>query len=86
MRIVMHELDHCPNCKVMTRLIENRFGDEVEVEHRVMDDDEVDDFMSMGFMSSPIVEVEGEYHAASSKEDRDNLLETLQILHDHSNA
>ena len=86
MKVVMHELEHCPNCKVVSRLIERRFGDAVEVEHRVMTSEDVDRFVAEGLTSSPVVEVEGKRYTASTREDRETLLETLQIVHDHTSV
>ena len=29
MKIIMHELDHCPNCSVVTRMLERKFDNDI---------------------------------------------------------
>ena len=80
MKIVMHELDHCPNCNVVTRMLESKFENDVEIEHRIMENSEIDEFISKGLTSSPVVQIGDEYYTASSRQERENLIETLQIM------
>lgn len=86
MKIVMHEMSHCPNCAMVTRVLEGNFGDSIEIEHRVMDQDQTDAFIEMGMTSSPVVQVGDDFYQASVKPDRDALISTLEIMRDHESV
>ena len=83
MKIVMHELDHCPNCSVVTRMLERKFENDIEIEHRVMDSSEIDSFIKQGLTSSPVIQIGEDYYSASTRQEREDLIETLQIMKDH---
>ena len=86
MKIIMHELDHCPNCSVVTRMLERKFENDIEIEHHIMENAEIDKFIEQGLTSSPVVQIGDDYYSASSREDRNNLIETLQIMKDNESV
>ena len=87
MKVVMHELEHCPNCAVVSRMIERELGsDGVDIEHRTMEGSEIDGFIEMGYTSSPVVQVGEEYYSASTRQERENLIETLRIMREHESV
>ena len=86
MKIIMHELDHCPNCSVVTRMLERKFDNDIEIEHRIMENSKIDEFISKGLTSSPVVQIGEDYYSASTRQERDNLIETLQIMKEHESV
>lgn len=80
MKVIMHELDHCPNCSVVTRMLERKFDNDIEIEHRIMENSEIDQFIERGLTSSPVVQIGEDYYSASTRQERENLIETLQIM------
>lgn len=77
MKVTMHELEHCPNCAMVAKILERRFGDDVEIEHVVMDSSDIDRFLAEGLSSSPVVEVDGRLHTASTRQERDDLVDAV---------
>ena len=83
MKIIMHELDHCPNCSVVTRMLERKFENDIDIEHRIMENSKIDEFISKGLTSSPVIQIGEDYYTASNRQERENLIETLQIMKDN---
>lgn len=83
MKIIMHELEHCPNCAVVSRMLEREFGEGLSIEHRVMEGSDIDRFIERGYTSSPVIQVDGDLYSASTRQERENLIETLKIMRDH---
>ena len=86
MKITMHEMEHCPNCRIVEKIILHELGDDLEIEHKLMDSDSINKFVGMGLGSSPVIECENKFYSASSKREREELVETLKIIREHSNA
>ena len=86
MKITMHEMEHCPNCKIVEKIIQRELGDDIEIEHKLMDNESINKFVELGLGSSPVIECEDKFYSASSKRERDELVETLKIIRDHTNA
>lgn len=79
MKVVMYELEHCPNCTVVTRMLESKV-EGIEIEHRIMDHGEIDEFIAKGLTSSPVVSVGDRLFSASNREERQSLIETLNAM------
>ena len=51
-----------------------------------MENSDIDEFIAKGLTSSPVVQIGDDYYSASTRQERENLIETLQIMKDHESV
>ena len=79
LEVTIYKTQHCTRCMFIERFLTTQFSnDNVKFNQKDMTDDDLNLFTNKGFYSSPVVEVDGEYYAAVSKQDTDKLISAIK--------